>query len=65
MGKAKRKPGRPRLTGADAPAQIVAARFSKGLLARLDKWRKAQRGEPTRSDAVRQLAEFALGAAGF
>jgi hypothetical protein len=60
-----KKVGRPKKVGAEAPAQIVAARYSKGLLGRLDKWRKAQAGAPNRSEAVRQLTEIALKAAGY
>lgn len=61
----KRKAGRPKATGPDAPAQQLGIRFSKGLLARLDKYRKAQEGQPERSEAVRRLTDSGLTAAGY
>jgi metal-responsive CopG/Arc/MetJ family transcriptional regulator len=64
MAKSK-GPGRPKVTGPDAPAQQLGIRFSKGLLARLDKWRKAQADQPPRSEAVRLLVETALEKAGY
>ena len=63
MANKTRPVGRPRKVGPDAPAQVVAVRYSKGLLGRLDKWRKAQAAVPNRSDAVRLLTETALAAA--
>jgi hypothetical protein len=56
--------GRPRLTGAAAPEKMLGIRASKGLIERLDSWRKVQGDKPRQSEAVRRLIEMALSAAG-
>jgi hypothetical protein len=56
--------GRPRLIGAAAPEKMLGIRASKGLIERLDSWRKVQGDKPTQSEAVRRLIEIALSAAG-
>ncbi len=40
--------------------QCVALKMHPDLLARLDAWRKAQPGEPTRSQAIRWLLDKKL-----
>ncbi len=46
---------------ADKPARAAkCGRCHKPLLARLDKWRKAQPEEPSRASALRQMAEHGL-----
>lgn len=68
MGKhlAKKRAGRPRLAGnGRGKSPPITMRISPELLARLDKWRKAQTGKPGRSEALRQLADSGLSAAGF
>lgn len=65
MGK-KPGRGRPRLSEkGKGPSDRVSVRYNAELLSRLDKWRKAQAGKPTRSEASRALTEQALAAAGF
>lgn len=45
----------------DKPAREAKCdRCHKPLLARLDKWRKAQPEEPSRASALRQMAEHGL-----
>jgi hypothetical protein len=68
MAKAKsgRGPGRPRLSDKGKGAShILGVRYGGELLARLDKWRKAQGSKPARSEAARRLTETALTAAGY
>jgi hypothetical protein len=55
-----KKVGRPKKVGAQAPAQIVAARYSKGLLGMVDDWRRKQSDLPSRSEATRRLVELGL-----
>jgi hypothetical protein len=47
-----------------APEKMLGIRASKGLIERLDNWRKIQGDKPTQSEAVRRLIEMALSAAG-
>jgi len=41
----------------------VELRFSKDLLARLDRWRREQDDLPSRGEAIRRLIETSLGPA--
>jgi hypothetical protein len=52
----KRKRGRP-ATGKDP---VSAIRLSLPLKAAIDNWAKQQPDKPSRSEAIRQLVEFAL-----
>lgn len=63
---AKRGRGRPRLsTKGKGEAPLITIRVTSELLSRLDKWRKAEKSQPTRSQALRQLADAGLAAAGY
>lgn len=42
------------------PGTQISVRLHKTLLTALDQWRKQQQDQPSRSDAVRQLAEASL-----
>lgn len=64
MVKAKRTRGRPKVSDAEALAEIVAVRMDSETAARLDKWRNAQEAPPTRSQAIRALTRSALQARG-
>lgn len=62
----KRKPGRPRLSEkGKGESPFIGIRCGGDLLARIDKYRKAQSGDPKRSEAMRGLIEKGLAAAGF
>jgi hypothetical protein len=52
----KRKRGRP-ATGKDP---VSAIRLSPGLRMAIEAWAKQQPDKPSRSEAIRQLVEFAL-----
>ena len=56
---AKKRGPKPR-KGLAAPAGIVGVRCNRGLLARLDGWRKKQEDKPSRSEAIRRLVDYAL-----
>jgi hypothetical protein len=66
VAKKKRGGGRPRLSAKRrGEAPFIGVRFSDELLARVDRYRKAQEVEPVRSAAIRALVEAGLVAAGF
>jgi metal-responsive CopG/Arc/MetJ family transcriptional regulator len=54
----KRKRGRP-ATGRDP---VSAIRLSPALRSAIENWAKQQDDKPSRSEAIRQLVEFALAA---
>jgi hypothetical protein len=54
----KRKRGRP-ATGRDP---VSAIRLSPALRSAIESWAKQQDDKPSRSEAIRQLVEFALAA---
>jgi hypothetical protein len=64
----KARPGRPKLSPGGKRAgrsPFIGVRFGEDLLARVDKWSKAQEAKPKRSEAIRDLTEAGLEAAGF
>lgn len=76
MAKKVKRVGRPKLTGPDAPATVAAVgkvrRYKRisivpsvDLLARIERWRKAQDGKPAETRATLLLVELGLKADGF
>jgi hypothetical protein len=59
MAKRKKTGPKPR-QGADAPGALVGIRMSKGLVDRLDRWRKRQEDKPARPEAGRRLIQAGL-----
>jgi hypothetical protein len=57
-GPRERQPGRPGVKGGGT---VVGLRVSPEFLARVDQWRAAQPGVPTRPQAIIRLAERGLG----
>ena len=60
MARKSRGPGRPRLSGDEAPGPLIGLRVSKGLGSRIDRWRRGQDGKPSRTETARQLIERGL-----
>lgn len=61
----KKRKGRPKLAGEDAPAGTIMVRCRKKFVARLNRWRKDQKDSLGKAEAVRRLAETALDEAGY
>jgi hypothetical protein len=60
----KRKPGRPKGSGATGIGTLIGVRAHGPFLAAIDKWRARQEVPPARAAAVRRLAEIGLAAVG-
>jgi hypothetical protein len=56
----KRRPGRPKGSGATGIGTLIGVRAHGPLLRAVDKWRRGQQVPPARAAAVRRLAEIGL-----